>query len=1165
MTEHVANRRSVVEALRRELVGPAPAGPELNLTAEVRLTNLQETYGPWREAGTGQEILVRDSPTKRYGVGVLYPVGKRIEEVAEHELDEDEAPFEQPGEPLDIEDERPVAGAQEAETDDFDLSLANAYQPSSMGVSFLANVSDNTALVVDATGGRYRRVPVTIAIASEPERTRMWWVRRAVRLKVTFPSAYLRKNGTTRLVAGTGGASSQEFLVESECVEDLDLRVEVVSRPHGPDERLLTVCFINRSTGSASLGELCLFQSGFIAEVVRPEGEPAILPYPGPQFGDDEEEESFALLYRRSQVFATGHGCSADWNAQEESECALSVRAECLPAVETPTITPDIRRADGSPLTSSMASLAGLTLGDDGLDTLEEVIVTYERWISERRSEIDTLPLSYRAAGTRHLKRCEEAASRMRCGLYYLREDGLALLAFRLANHAILLQQLVTRDAPRATTYDPVRRVLTFSEELQIPDISRLTPKRGQWRAFQVAFLLASLRSAVDGASSDRRTVELIWFPTGGGKTEAYLGLAAFAAFKRRLDNPMDCGVHVLMRYTLRLLTAQQFQRASGLLCAMEYLRRRNAGKLGETPFSAGIWLGGDTTPNSREVALRALRELQRYKGARNPFVLARCPWCGAQFGRIDVAGKASKKGSDAFTPGYVRYQEPGQNEATVAFVCPDTSCEFASASGLPIYVIDDDIYERKPTLVIGTIDKFAMLAWQPRARSLFGLADNGERVSSPPGLVIQDELHLIAGPIGSVAGLYETVIEELCTDRRFGNAIPPKIVCSTATIRRSHDQIRGLYARDEVALFPPPGLDAGDSFFARYDKTVAGRVFVGVHAVSLGSVQTEWVRTFTALLQAPMPLDADGRDPWWTLLVFFNSIREMGTAHTLFQSDVPDYTKVLCNREGTPREQRRYLSASRVFELTGGLPSDEITGAIATLEVGCTSRGIPKDVCLASSVIEVGIDISRLSLMVVAGQPKTTSQYIQVTGRVGRQKERPGLVVTMYSPSKPRDRSHFERFRSYHERLYAHVEPTSVTPFSPPALDRALHAVLVAYSRQCGDAGVARSPFPYPKDLVDRFRILIEERVLRTDPVEAETLRRKLRWRAGQWLEWQRTRWTGDPQGDEAPLLRVSGEYASPAVAKFSWSTPTSMRNVDAECEAQITTHYIYEEDTHA
>jgi hypothetical protein len=588
----------------------------------------------------------------------------------------------------------------------------------------------------------------------------------------------------------------------------------------------------------------------------------------------------------------------------------------------------------------------------------------------------------------------------------------------------------------------------------------------------------------------------------------------------------------------------------------MEYLRRQHA-DLGTESFSAGIWLGGDTTPNTRKQALHDFREFVKYRKAQNPFVLMRCPWCAAEFKRIDVAGRR-RENAAAVTPGYAVFSEPEWSEATVIFKCPDSACEFTE--GLPIYVIDEDIYERRPSLVVGTIDKFAMLAWNPTARALFGLDVAGRRTTSPPGLIIQDELHLIAGPLGSMAGLYETIIEELCTDRRPETPIVPKIVTSTATIRRSNDQILSLYARDNVALFPPPCLDASDSFFARYDENVPGRWYVGVHAVSLGSVQTEWVRTFTALLQAPMPLGPEARDPWWTMVVFFNSIREMGTAHTLFQSDVPDYALVLSSRKGAS-QQRRFLSPSRIFELTGGLPSDEITSAIAALEVGCTDRGTPKDVCLASSIIEVGIDIQRLSLMVVAGQPKTTSQYIQVTGRVGRKRDRPGLVVTMYSPSKPRDRSHFERFRSYHERLYANVEPTSVTPFSAPALERAVHAVMVAYCRQTDDQNLA--PFPYPANLIERIRQLIQDRVEIVDPAEAQTFARIFERRSRQWREWQRTKWRGDPNGEDTPLLRMAGEYAKAEALRHSWPTPTSMRNVDANCEAQVTTKYL--EDTDA
>src|SRR4029453_14815374 len=113
-------------------------------------------------------------------------------------------------------------------------------------------------------------------------------------------------------------------------------------------------------------------------------------------------------------------------------------------------------------------------------------------------------------------------------------------------------------------------------------------------------------------------------------------------------------------------------------------------------------------------------------------------------------------------------------------------------------------------------------------------------------------------------------------------------------------------------------------------------------------------------------------------------------------------------------------------------------------------------DACLASNIIEVGVDIDRLSLMGVVGQPKTTAQYIQVTGRVGRRWwERAGLILTIYNPSKSRDRSHFEQFHSYHRRLYERVEPTSATPFAISAIKRALPGALIVWARQQSDAAV--------------------------------------------------------------------------------------------------------------
>jgi len=688
-------------------------------------------------------------------------------------------------------------------------------------------------------------------------------------------------------------------------------------------------------------------------------------------------------------------------------------------------------------------------------------------------------------------------------------------------------------------------------DPLEVPDW-RDVPDRGSWRPFQIAFVLTALESTAAKDSDERQTVELIFFPTGGGKTEAYLCLAAFSMFYRRLKEPSDTGVDVLMRYTLRLLTAQQFQRAGALICAMEHLRATEPG-LGDDRFTIGIWVGGAVTPNDRADARRSRRKLEAGdSGAENKFVVLRCPWCAAQMGEIKSTGRARRNAPK--TAGYV------ERDRTVALCCPDQACEFADA--LPILVVDEDIYDNPPTLVIGTVDKFAMLAWRPAARSLFGLGAAGQRVLSPPNLIIQDELHLISGPLGSILGLYETLVDELCTDRR-GPVAKSKIVSSTATIRRSEQQIQDLYARTDAVLFPARGLDASDSFFARYARDGGGnlrpgRLYVGVHGSGLGSVQTAQVRSFASLLQAPMPLDASDRDPWWSLVVFFNSLRELGTSLSLLQSDIPDYLKVLRNRLGLPPEEIRRLW--NILELTGRLRNDEIPRAMDALEVPTTGSGRAVDICLASNIVEVGVDIDRLSLICVVGQPKTTSQYIQVTGRIGRRWwERPGLVATIYSPSKPRDRSHFEKFRSYHERLYAQVEPTSVTPFSPPVLDRALHAVLIAYVRQFGEQDLL--PRPVPEELIDAAGELLEARVAVIDPAELDNLQAVFAKRYEQWKRWGRIHWTGQGADGDIPLMRAAGGYASSTAARLSWPVPTSLRNVDAECRAEITAHYLLED----
>ncbi len=1159
MVEHVKNRSGIVAALTEELMGPAPRGREIDCSVDIRFSDASESYGPFKQAGSGEEILQRDTPTKRYGVGVLYPQGLGVNDEDQKSTDQ-QSDEPEPLDAIQTSNEEDVEQNLRSEAiekiasrtaadnlkdydEDLDVSNANLYKPSTMAVSFLAEFESDATVIVEATGGRYCDKTVQVG-----DKQRTWWLRSPVKLKAKFSGA--------DIVSAKIAGAVQPTSLTAKNADGLSLEVTLVSRPYGGSKKyLLTPCLINRKPKTASANLYSLFQSHFVVRLQSPRGTARLLPYPAPEVSKlDPEEESLSLLYRYANTFAVGHGCAADWGIRSDAAHDDWVSAECLPTFETASITPEL---DGNGVSAevSMAALAGLLPDDDGFPKLAQIIELYEQWIIRKRAEISTLNDTYRDTAGRHMTTCSAAARRMRDGLQYLKTNAEARRAFQLANHAMLIQQARSRREARKAVFDTKAKRLEFLPELENPNL--LGSERGKWRAFQIAFLLLSIRSCGEAEDPDRRTVELIWFPTGGGKTEAYLGLAAFSTFLRLLRNSADAGVHALMRYTLRLLTAQQFQRASGLICAMEYLRRVESKvdkSFAQRPISIGIWLGGSSTPNSRADAIKDLKALNSAKKyTENRFLLGRCPWCGAQMGVLRYEGE---KPSGA--PRVIGYEQEGN---TVVFKCPDNSCEFRD--GLPVYVIDEDIYEYRPSLIIGTVDKFAMLAWRPNARRIFGIDDDGKRELPPPGLIIQDELHLIAGPLGSMVGLYEAVVEELCTNRAAGMPVVPKIVSSTATIRRHEEQVKALYARENVALFPPPGLEAGDSFFARFatssdGQQLPGRLYVGVHGPGLGSLQTVQVRTLAALLQAPIALSPEDRDPWWTLMLFFNSLRELGTTLSLFQSDIPDHFGVLRNRLGLAKgDMRRFW---RLRELTGRLKSSQVPEAISALEISTTNPSDEAlDVCLASNIIEVGVDIDRLSLMSVVGQPKTTSQYIQVTGRVGRRWwERPGLIITIYSASKPRDRSHFEKFRTYHERLYAQVEPTSVTPFSPPVLDRALHAAMTVYVRQLGDTALANSPYPFPRDLIDRLREILITRVKEVDKDELENFERVFDAKSEEWRTWGRMSWEGKWDETDPPLLREAGAYVSRERKRISWPTPRSMRDVDAECQAQITQLYI-------
>ena len=764
----------------------------------------------------------------------------------------------------------------------------------------------------------------------------------------------------------------------------------------------------------------------------------------------------------------------------------------------------------------------------------------------------------------------------MEGGVDLLEQNEDVRTAFQYMNLAMLMQQL-HYNLPLQRWVDDGEHDIRMADPVKLPVATDESTwygnknRYGKWRPFQLAFVLMNLRSMYDRKCSERDVVDLIWFPTGGGKTEAYLALSAYTIFIRRILNKDDKGTAILMRYTLRLLTAQQYERASALICACDLIRRDHEELFGKNRITIGLWVGGTTTPNSMDGAKGAVKKFDKLKqdGKENPFIILKCPWCGAQMGAI-------QRSNIWEIAGYKKVIGP-HKKAKIVFRCRNNNCDF-SKEDLPLFVVDDAIYEATPTLLLGTVDKFAMLPFRPKAQCLFGY-ENGEKKTSPD-LIIQDELHLISGPLGSMVGHYETLIHELCMTRTPSGEIHPKIIASTATISRAKTQCHALYGckEENVFQFPPPGLDSGNSFFAREDQNQNGRRYVGILATGSSSDATTAIRLFASLLYGAKAMKVEkepDRDPYWTNMGYYNSIRELGQAATWIRADIDQQLDVMYKRrfedkrypaEDEYRRNRRYIW--RHEELTSRISGSDVTASLAHLGIQYPGEADaegkvkehPIDICLATNMISVGLDVSRLGLMTVAGQPKTTSEYIQATSRVGRNAdEAPGIVFVLYRPGRPRDKSHYEHFRSYHSRVYCNVEPTSVTPFSAPVRERALHAIMIGMMRLESDSQFNEDPPVYPNEaLWKRVQNIIENRVNDIDSQELNSTLNRIEYILQCWEDWNPRKWepARNPDwsyADPVPLMYPAGSHPNEAWGDQGLETPTSMRNVDASCEAEV------------
>ncbi|MGW1836429.1 helicase-related protein [Streptomyces sp. NPDC002067] len=1029
----------------------------------------KQLVGP---AGAEDETLV-DPPDRRYLMGTLYPRGAPLEK---HADDDGGQGFTEVG---------AGTGDEEAFADD-PVAEANAWLPSSLGFSFFTNA---------------RRIEVSCAASRY----------------VTFREGGRRKWRRQPRLSTTRTVDPEQR--DPIPVLDDHGRLHVRWRPFGTGH-LVTCVLANAHDEEESTHkdrDLMLFQAELSA--TTPGG--AILEYPSTRLNSrDEEEQELRVQYRHNVTRAVGHGCAVEWD--DTSDPVTTVRAQVMPQQVVEHIKPD------GPKNLPVLNLKHLSrpelTREELRAELHSFVLGYRTWFDTQQSEAESLRRWAAAPAGRILGRIRTALDRMESGVEALTAStpggATAREAFRLANRAMALQMLHSRRELAGSRHRRNSVVLEQSE----PDAGLA------WHPFQLAYFLLVVEGLMNPEHEDRGTVDLIWFPTGGGKTEAYLLTACFEILWRRLRFGAEGGgTAVLSRYTLSLLTTQQFQRTATAVCALEYIRQGYDGSLphdlGTEPISIGLWVGQETTPNRISAAYDALGTLKQMDEPDDRFLLERCPWCGTEI-------VPERHGQD-------RDFGIRADGVSTSFFCPRDTCVFHEQ--LPVSVVDEEIYRKPPTFVLGTVDKFARLAWEKDAGNLFG--GNGKRA---PSLVIQDELHLLAGPLGTTVGLYEAAILELCA---WGGTVP-KVIASTATIRRSQEQIRSLYGRP-AQLFPPAGIRAGESYFASPDTDKPGRLYVGVMAQG-HTASTSTVHVGAAALQAPKEISDDDtlRDAYWTVVAYHNSLRELGRTVTIARDDIPARLEHLTKDEG----RRRDLNDDSVVELTSNIPRAMQPRLLERLGKNFKKRGSVSFLA-TTNMLSVGVDVPRLGLMLMNGQPKTTSEYIQATSRVGRSHV-PGLVIALFRSTKPRDRSHYESFGVYHRSLYRHVEPTSVTPWSMPSRKRALHAVLTILVRH----GIGLNAENRAGDLLDhpeevrRIRNLVVDHVRRADRDEADAATEQL----DTLIEaWQQEAEIARGEGDRLYYRPQGRGYAS-LLTDFGrrdglWETAQSMRNVDRECLVDV------------
>lgn len=776
----------------------------------------------------------------------------------------------------------------------------------------------------------------------------------------------------------------------------------------------------------------------------------------------DEELNTINFQYREEHSYGIGHGCAVQWDDDTNPK---ELKTTFLPEVDIKNYSNKFKD-DFPENLKEITQLKKLSIWsdlakEDVIRKLKLFVGEYKKWIIKQK-ETEAKP-NYQKSLNTIIDNQEKTYERLIRNIEYLKSNDVAYKSFQIANTAMYVQMLISNEelfGEKEAELSNIKNDFDY-DSLEFFKNHTFNP---EYRPFQLAFFLLNIESTIETESDERNDiVDLLWFPTGGGKTEAYLALTAYTIVSRRiLYKEKSDGVSVIMRYTLRLLTAQQFERATKLILSLDFLRKQfnneNEFYFGSTQISIGMWVGTSTTPNyykqAKNVYDKITKEIENLNNKKNyqstlnktnSFPITSCPWCGCNlisknsFGYYEQGYKATKKSFDT--------------------KCINPECAFNNE--LPIYYVDDKIYENPPTLLFATVDKFAMLSHREEGHRLFNSLDESKM---PPDLIIQDELHLLSGPLGSITGLYESLVELLATKGKR----KPKIITATATTRNTKHQVAMLYGNRKLNIFPPMGVTYKDNFFS-YVSTESKRKHIGFMPTGKTALNTQIQllgNLFLARIKLYKYLKEKGNlsreeiakkeNNFWTIVSFYNSLKDVGKIYNKVPAEIMTIIKLLHNRFdlGYSYGFNFVGLLYRTKELTSRVESTKIKTILNELEqpfnlITKNERKLVQntvDLVLASNMFSVGIDINRLNVMLMNGQPKNIAEYIQASSRVGREDK--GIVINLLDANRSRDKSYFENYVPFHNAYYKYVEPLSVTPFTEIALDKVLSSLLVCFVR---------------------------------------------------------------------------------------------------------------------